>query len=45
MLGMLLAAWGYLPPLAGAITQEIIDLVVVINALRAALPFRDLTDF
>lgn len=45
ILGMLAAAWGYLPPLAGAITQEIIDLVVVINALRAALPFRDLTDF
>ncbi len=45
VLGMLLAAWGYLPPLAGAITQEIIDLAVVVNALRAALPFRDLTDF
>ncbi len=34
MLGMLFAAWGYLPPVAGAILQELIDIVVVMNALR-----------
>lgn len=45
LIGMVLAALGYLPPVAGAITQEIIDVVAVVNALRAALPPRDLTDF
>jgi heavy metal translocating P-type ATPase len=43
--GMVLAALGHLPPVAGAITQEIIDVVVVLNALRAAWPPQDLTDF
>ena len=32
---MLVAAFGYLPPLAGAILQEIIDVGVILNALRA----------
>jgi cation transport ATPase len=43
--GMLVAAAGYLPPVAGAIAQEVIDLAVVVNALRVAIPPRDLTDF
>jgi heavy metal translocating P-type ATPase len=43
--GMGLAAFGYLPPVAGAISQEVIDVIVVLNALRAALPPRSLTDF
>jgi len=43
--GMILASFGRLPPVAGAITQELIDVVVVLNALRAAWPPRDLTDF
>lgn len=43
--GMLLAAFGYLPPVAGAIAQEIIDVVVVLNALRAAWPRGPLADF
>lgn len=43
--GMIVAAFGYLPPVAGAITQEIIDIVVVLNALRAALPPGALTDY
>lgn len=34
--GMCLAAAGYLPPVAGAITQEIIDVAAILNALRAA---------
>jgi P-type E1-E2 ATPase len=29
------AAAGYLPPVAGALFQEVIDLAVIINALRA----------
>ncbi len=44
VVGMLLAAAGYLPPVAGALTQEIIDVVAVLNALRAAFPPRALTD-
>ncbi len=43
--GMLAAAAGYLPPVAGAIAQEIIDVFAVLNALRAGLPPKDLTDF
>jgi heavy metal translocating P-type ATPase len=45
LLGMLLAALGLLPPVAGAIAQEVIDVLAVLNALRAALPPRDLTDY
>jgi heavy metal translocating P-type ATPase len=45
IIGMLFAAAGYLPPVAGAIVQEIIDIVVVVNALRVAIPPKDLTDF
>jgi len=33
--GMLLAAIGWLPPVAGAVFQEAIDVAVVLNALRA----------
>ena len=29
------AAAGYLPPVAGALLQEAIDLAVILNALRA----------
>ena len=29
------AAFGYLPPVAGALFQEVIDLAVILNALRA----------
>jgi cation transport ATPase len=36
--GMLLAALGHLSPVSGAISQEIIDVLAVLNALRAALP-------
>lgn len=35
LLAMLLAAFGLLPALAGAIVQEIIDVAVIVNALRA----------
>jgi len=43
--GMLFAAAGYLPPLAGAIAQEIIDLAAVLNALRITIPPGRLSDF
>jgi heavy metal translocating P-type ATPase len=43
--GMLLAAMGYLPPVAGAIAQEVIDVMAVVNALRVALPPKSLTDY
>ena len=45
ILGMIAAAFGYLPPIGGAIAQEIIDLAAVLNAVRVALPPRFLTDF
>jgi cation transport ATPase len=32
---MLVAAAGYLPPVQGALTQEAIDIAVILNALRA----------
>jgi len=38
MFGMGFAATGHLSPVAGAITQEVIDILAVLNALRAALP-------
>jgi cation transport ATPase len=44
-LGMAFAALGYLPPLAGAVSQEIIDLAAVLNALRITLPHDDMSDF
>jgi heavy metal translocating P-type ATPase len=37
-LAMAFAAFGYLPPVAGALTQEIIDVAVILNALRALTP-------
>lgn len=45
LLGMLAAAAGFLPPVAGAVLQEIIDLAAVINALRVAVPPATLTDY
>ena len=41
---MLVAAAGYLPPVAGALTQEVIDVVVILNALRMAIQPRALSD-
>lgn len=34
-LGMVAAAFGYLPPVQGALMQEAIDVAVILNALRA----------
>jgi heavy metal-(Cd/Co/Hg/Pb/Zn)-translocating P-type ATPase len=38
VLGMMAAAAGVLPPVAGAVVQELIDLAAVLNALRASTP-------
>ena len=43
--GMLLAATGHLPPVAGAVSQEVIDVLAVLNALRASLTPRVLSDY
>jgi heavy metal translocating P-type ATPase len=37
-IAMGLAAFGWLPPIAGALTQEVIDVAVILNALRALTP-------
>lgn len=43
MIGMLLAAAGYLPPVTGAVAQEIIDVAAVLNALRVVFPADELS--
>jgi cation transport ATPase len=45
LVGMVVAATGHLTPVAGAITQEVIDVLAVVNALRAASPPPVLHDF
>lgn len=45
LLGMLLAAAGYLTPVQGAVGQELIDLAAVLNALRTSLTPRGLSDY
>jgi heavy metal translocating P-type ATPase len=45
IVGMIAATLGWLPPVAGAIAQEIIDVLAVVNALRVAFPPRALTDY
>lgn len=32
---MMVAAFGFLTPLSGAVVQELIDIAVILNALRA----------
>jgi heavy metal translocating P-type ATPase len=38
IIGMAFAAAGHLSPVSGAISQEVIDVLAVLNALRAAFP-------
>jgi heavy metal translocating P-type ATPase len=45
VVGMFFAAAGYLPPVAGAICQEVIDLFAILNAIRAAFEPKHLIDF
>jgi cation transport ATPase len=35
---MVVAAAGHIPPVAGAVLQEVVDVAVILNALRAARP-------
>ncbi len=44
VIGMGAAALGYLPPVQGAIVQELIDVVAVLNALRASVRPSTLSD-
>lgn len=37
-IGMIAAGLGWLPPIAGALVQEGIDVAVILNALRASFP-------
>jgi P-type E1-E2 ATPase len=45
LIGMVLAALGWLRPIEGAIAQEVIDLLAVLNAGRASVTSRHLTDY
>jgi heavy metal translocating P-type ATPase len=45
IVGILFAASGHLPPVAGALAQEAIDVLAVANALRVAIRPKALTDF
>ncbi|HVB87681.1 MAG TPA: heavy metal translocating P-type ATPase [Candidatus Dormibacteraeota bacterium] len=43
--GMIAAALGLLPPIGGAVAQEIIDLAAVLNAVRVAIYPGKMSDF
>ena len=45
LIGRGIAGLGYVTPVAGAVIQEVIDVLAVLNALRAALPPKNLSDF
>jgi len=45
VVGMFFGAAGWITPVHGAVGQEIIDVLAVANALRVAIPPRQLTDF
>ncbi len=45
LVGMGFAGLGYLSPVAGAITQELIDVIAILNAFRAAIPPKTLSDY
>ncbi len=42
--GMVIAAFGYIPPVGGAIAQELIDVVAILNSLRTLWKPRKLSD-
>jgi len=45
LIGMIAAAFGYLAPIQGALAQEGIDLLSILNSLRMILPTGPLSDF
>ncbi len=44
IIGMIIAAFGFLPPVAGAISQEIIDVAAILNSLRTIRRPKHLSD-
>jgi heavy metal translocating P-type ATPase len=44
IIGMMIAALGFLPPVAGAISQEVIDVIVIVNSLRTIWKPKIMTD-
>jgi heavy metal translocating P-type ATPase len=44
IVGMIIAALGFLPPIAGAISQEVIDVIVIMNSLRTIWKPKIMTD-
>ncbi|MFM8155323.1 MAG: heavy metal translocating P-type ATPase [Actinomycetes bacterium] len=44
-IGMVLAVLGILPPIVGAISQEVIDVLAILNASRVAWVRRPMSDF
>lgn len=45
LVGMIIASTGHLPPVVGAMSQEVIDVLAVLNALRVAIRPKYLTDY
>src|SRR5665213_3368017 len=45
VIGMAAASFGLITPIQGAIAQEVIDLLSILNSLRMILPAGSLTDF
>ncbi|MES2390368.1 MAG: heavy metal translocating P-type ATPase [Acidobacteriota bacterium] len=45
VIGMAAAAFGLITPIQGAVAQEVIDLLSILNSLRMILPAGSLTDF
>ncbi len=45
LIGMAAAAFGFINPIQGAIAQEVIDLLSILNSLRMILPTGSLSDF
>src|SRR5690606_3297022 len=45
MIGMVLAVLGMLPPLPGAVAQEVIDLLAILNAARVVARRRPMADY
>jgi heavy metal translocating P-type ATPase len=45
LIGMAAASFGLITPIQGAVAQEVIDLLSILNSLRMILPTGSLTDF
>ncbi len=45
IIGMAFAGYGFISPVAGAVIQEFIDVLAILNALRAAIPPKTLSDY